>query len=255
MEKESISKHYADVANRYDDLFRFTYDYIADFTIRRLKLQPDDRLVDIVAGTGAITSLIWTKSCLNNPILCVDPSIDMLKIAEKKKGLKTCPSTADDFFGGNYQTDYIYNKLMFLSCANLFQDPYETFRSAFEYLPANGLLVVVQRSTECTLPLWKSIYAKSIQSSHTIDGYRDQLERAGFQVTLSVETGASTMTKREWYDKLRKRMFTVMSGLSDEEIEEGIREVDREWFCDKEDGDNIEIKDTLVYFVGLKVPR
>ena len=253
MNKESISKHYADVANDYDDIYGFSYHYVADFAIKHLKLQPDDLLADIRAGTGAITSLIWNKSLLDNPILCVDPSNDMLKIAEKRNGLKTCLATADDFFCGKPHAHYICNKLMFMSSANLFQDPYQTFRSAFEYLPANGLLVVLQRSTECTLPVWKSLLAKGIECSHTVDRYRDQLERAGFRVTLSVETGESTMAKREWYDKLRKKMFTIMSGFSDEEIEEGIRELDRERFPHKDDTDTIEIRDTLVYFVGLKV--
>ena len=85
-----------------------------------------------------------------------------------------------------------------------------------------------------------------------MDGYKDLLEDVGFEVTLSVETGTTKMTKHDWYDKLRKRMFTLFSELSDDEIEEGIKEVDQCWFNDKGNSDIVEIRDTLVYFIASK---
>ena len=58
----SVSKHYSDVANRYDELYGFTNDYMAEFAVKHLRLKPDDLLVDIGAGTGAISHLIWMKA-------------------------------------------------------------------------------------------------------------------------------------------------------------------------------------------------
>ena len=62
MEQEDVSKHYDDVAGHYDDLYAFTNDYRAEFAIKHLQLKPHDRLVDIGAGTGQISSLIWKKA-------------------------------------------------------------------------------------------------------------------------------------------------------------------------------------------------
>ena len=61
MDVSSVSQHYSDVAARYDELYGFTYDYITEFAVKHLRLEPDDRLTDIGAGTGAVTSLIWRK--------------------------------------------------------------------------------------------------------------------------------------------------------------------------------------------------
>ena len=63
-----MSRHYDDVAGRYDDLYGFTNDYIAEFAVKHLQLKPDDHLVDIGAGTGRISSLIWKKAGQNHQI-------------------------------------------------------------------------------------------------------------------------------------------------------------------------------------------
>ena len=62
MEQQDVVKHFTDVASRYDDLYGFAYDYIPEFAIKHLQLKPDDILADIGAGTGAVSSLIWTKA-------------------------------------------------------------------------------------------------------------------------------------------------------------------------------------------------
>ena len=50
MEEENVSKYYSDVATDYDDLYEFTYKYIAGFAVKHLQLKPDDLLADIGAG-------------------------------------------------------------------------------------------------------------------------------------------------------------------------------------------------------------
>jgi ubiquinone/menaquinone biosynthesis C-methylase UbiE len=75
MEQQGVHvvRHFTDVANRYDDLYCFTYDYLPEFAIKHLQLRPDDVLADIGAGTGAISSLIWKKAGIKNVILCTIP--------------------------------------------------------------------------------------------------------------------------------------------------------------------------------------
>ena len=62
-EQLDVSEYYNDVAaNIYDDLWGFTYDYIAELAVKHLHLKPGDRLVDIGGGTGAISHLISKKA-------------------------------------------------------------------------------------------------------------------------------------------------------------------------------------------------
>ena len=64
MEQENVSVHYSDIAGHYDNIYDFTNNYMAGFAIKHWPLKPDDRLVDIGAGTGQISSLIWKKAGL-----------------------------------------------------------------------------------------------------------------------------------------------------------------------------------------------
>ena len=66
-EQCDASKYYDDLnANIYDDLWGFTFEYVAEFAVKHLQLKPDDLLADIGGGTGAISHLIWKKSGIKN---------------------------------------------------------------------------------------------------------------------------------------------------------------------------------------------
>lgn len=192
--------------------------------------------------------LLSTTADLQNPVLCVDPSSEMLQVAIKRGGLIVCNTTADDFFTTNDWTKY--NKVLLNECAHLFPDTLSTLRKAAEYLPKDGLLILINRANVCTFPLWKELKKKF--TVHSGDIFQTFLEQAGFKVGVTTETYTIPMTKGEWYTKLRKRMFTALYEFSDEEIEEGLMELDREWFPGKDEGDLIEIKDTLYFFSATK---
>ncbi len=62
MEQETVASHYSNVASRYDELYGFVYDKLSDATLKHLQLTPTDLLVDVGAGTGGITHLLWKKA-------------------------------------------------------------------------------------------------------------------------------------------------------------------------------------------------
>ena len=174
----------------------------------------------------------------------------MLRVAETREGVQPYLTTADSFFQADHNTQPNCNKILFNECAHLFPDTQETFRKAHEYLPADGLLLLIQRSTVCTFPMWKALKAKFAPVS--VDTLRSYLEKAGFHVTVTVESGITKMSKCDWYNKLRRRIFTVLHEFSDEQIEEGLQELDKESFPGKEESDTVEIRDNLAYFTATK---
>ena len=175
----------------------------------------------------------------------------MLEISETRDGLKPYLATADAFFSKhNCYTTPKCNKILMNGSAHLFPNPSETFCKVLEYLQEDGLLVLIQRSTYCTLPMWKAL--KEIYAPIPVEEFKEYLDRAGFKVTMTVEVGTTKMTKDDWYDKLRGRVFTTLGEFSDEDIEKGIRELNQSWFPDKGENDVIEIRDRIVIFTATK---
>ena len=117
----------------------------------------------------------------------------MLKVAETRDGIKTCLSTADTFLSDHNNLPK-YNKVLFNECAHLFPDTRETICRAYDYLPKNGVLVLISRSSFCTFPMWKVLedHFAPVQQS---DGFKQYLAIAGFKFSLTVEVGVTKMTK------------------------------------------------------------
>lgn len=185
---------------------------------------------------------------LKNSVLCVEPNAEMLLIAEKKEGLTPYLATADAFLTSDLKGKY--NKILMNESAHLFPDPLGTFQKAAEYLPQDGLLVLIVRARTSTFPMWKSLQEKFTVFEE--DVFKEFLEKAGFTVTITSEVYTIPMTKGEWYDKLRRRVFSTLYEFSNEEIEKGLEEIDRDWFPDKTETDIVDIKDTLVYYHATK---
>ena len=100
--------------------------------------------------------------------------------------------------------------------------------------------------------MWKALREKYGPVSE--DNLRVYLEKAGFNVKVWIEVGTVEMTKLDSYNRLRRRIFSTLYDFSDEQIEDGLRELDQEWFPGKEGTDLVEIRDRLVFNIATKKP-
>ena len=53
---------FTSIATRYNELYRFMFEPMADLVVKYLPLDPDDHLADVGGGTGAISHLVWKKA-------------------------------------------------------------------------------------------------------------------------------------------------------------------------------------------------
>jgi hypothetical protein len=84
------------------------------------------------------------------------------------------------------------------------------------------------------------------------DEIKMQLETADFNVKKITEVGTVKMTKFDWYDRIRKRIFSTLYEFSDEQIEVGLLELDQEWFPGKKESDLVEIRDSVTVYIATK---
>ena len=74
---------YARLAQRYDRRWAFYIEAGVRETIRRLDLNPRDRLLDVGCGTGALLEAV-SRACPATRLTGIDPSSEMLAIARRK---------------------------------------------------------------------------------------------------------------------------------------------------------------------------
>lgn len=65
--------------------------------MKSLALKPRQAVADIGSGTGFIANELFKLSGLNNPIWCVDPSLEMQELARQKEGFYPVQKTAEEF--------------------------------------------------------------------------------------------------------------------------------------------------------------
>ena len=180
----------------------------------------------------------------------MEPSAEMLQEAEKLEGVKPFHGSADDFFSSDLPPNY--NRIIMCQSVHLLPDSLATFQKASQCLPTNATMAFVTRGKATSFPLWKEM-TERFAFPEGDDVLKANLQKAGFSVQIFLFKYTTEMTKGEWYDKVRRRIFSVLHDQSDEQIEDGLKEVDREWFPAQKNTDTVEVVDTLLLYIATKI--
>ena len=245
MDQNALNNHYKDLAEKYDDSFsKLTVDSEAktkfDFggengarvIIKLMDIKRDDRMVDLGAGTCKTAGMVAKLADLKYPVLCVDPVQEMLDVAKKNnvQNIETLCSTAEDFA----RQDMKYDKILIKGAVHHF--PVNKMREIFtgikKQLNDKGVILINKTGANRTggMPFFK----KGIQTRSNMQGgltelLENLLADLGFHVEKQIFEDDATITKNEAIESIKNRSLSVLSALSDEDIEEGIEEVEREY--------------------------
>ena len=169
---------------------------------------------------------------LQSDILVIDPSPESIKIAEGKEGVRGMVADADQFLATQDSKDY--NKYLFIGVVHHFTDQKKTFESAYQCLPKGGEILIICRKYKHFPPLWNRAYSLLIGNYSTPETNIEALKETGFTVISEEEGKKEILVKKEYFDQLRRRNFSNLHSLTDEEIEEGLRELDEVVFKGKD---------------------
>ncbi|XP_019861374.1 PREDICTED: uncharacterized protein LOC109589803 [Amphimedon queenslandica] len=219
-----VQGHYKAIAQEYDFFYDHMYEELAEISCKWLKLLPTDSLADIGGGTGAISSLIWKKANLGQPVLVVDPSPDMLEPASKREGVLTLEATFDDLINSYPHIISKYNKFVCIGCIHLFPHLEASMAAFYKLLKPGDQLLIVEHPE---VLVWKDLKTRF----NSLDEIEEYLKQAGFSVEERGEESHSHSYSREkYFYSLRHRCYTALSLLTDKEIELGIKKLDETVF-------------------------
>ena len=191
---------------------------------QHIQFSAADSVVDIGGGTGEIGRLLREKFNLRNPVLCVDPSEAMLEVACKKEGVQTLKATAEEFFS-KYSDDRRFSKILMLGCYHHFDDPGKVFECVARALTADGVCLVLGMTSESAPGVLMFTKAKEAFSTADFDQMARLAESKGLRARVILDSQPCEIEKDFCFNLTRKRVLSSLFKFSEDEIEDGIREM------------------------------
>ena len=196
-------------------------------------------VADIGSGTGLVAESLFKSFGLKNPIWCVDPSPEMQEVARKRKGIHPVQKTAEEFFS-DPKISQSFDKVLAIFSAHHFVDPDAVYKGIVRSLRPGGSFIQVD-ALSASHPMFKM--AANTLSAHfkKVSDKEQSLRGLNLQGKMSQEeyTYPQSVTKSKLYEMFRCRYMSMFYPLSDEQIEEGIKELENETLKDVKDDEYI----------------
>ena len=262
MDQTTLNNHYKNLAGKYDESYSKTtaagesktkYSFGGEdgarCIIELLDVREDDLMVDLGAGTCATAGMVARIAGLKHPVLCADPVQEMLNVAKKKKiaNIETLCATAEEFA----KKDMKYDKMLIKGAVHHF--PVDKMKEIFSgietQLNAKGVILIDKIGSNRTggMPFFKKgiEFQRNMQEGLT-KILEKILEDLGFKIDKKIINDEMKITKEEAIKYIKNKSISLISALSEEEIEEGIAEVEREY------GDVISFRMTREMIIARK---
>jgi ubiquinone/menaquinone biosynthesis C-methylase UbiE len=221
-----LLEHYGTLAPCYNKCYEFDNHVTVNFIKHFIPLSKEDQLVDIGGGTARISLRIHSDLEMTNPVVCVDPSQEMLNEA-RKGGAITIQATAEDYFAS--KPKYPLKVVIMNGVVHHFTDKDFVFAKLAEYMPDDGVCFAVFHSSFKDVPLFEALKKAWSNFVAEHDQLHHQISSKGLkcQVVSSIES--EEVNKSDWYDAIRMRFVSMLEEFSDEEIEQGIKELEEKF--------------------------
>ena len=215
-----VADHYSTLAPDYDEIMSCTHLPIVNIIKHNIPLKKTDQIVDIGGGTGNVIQLLKREFDVEKPVACVEPNLKMLQVAMKMDGIIPIHSTAEKFFAKpNYPLDIV---MMNYTCHH-FHDPAGVFSNLAKYMSDEGTCMITQLHPPTTV-----CFSALLEKWITVDNEElyKILDSNNLKYKFFMWKEPVEKSKQWWYKRLRGRWVSPLSLLTDEEIEEGIRELE-----------------------------
>ena len=173
----------------------------------------------------------------------------MQEVARQKKGVYPVVKTAEEFFA-NPQIRERFDRVLATISAHHFINSNAVYKGILRSLRPGGFYVQIN-TLEGSLPSFKGVKKLMRQCFEREKEISSPLLREiGLNANISHQeftfSAAVTKSGRELYEKYRCRFISLLQHLSDDQIEEGISELDNEHFQNVKDHELINFECTVL---------
>jgi ubiquinone/menaquinone biosynthesis C-methylase UbiE len=227
----STRDHYDRLAASYDENWAAHSEafngWMSERILERLDLKVDDRVVDLGCGTGIFSKALVTQV---HEVVCVDPSSKMLaELPKTSAALIPIQASAEDIASGGVRLPYDHIDGILIKEALHHVHNRETAVAGLARLLApGGRMLVVTLPTVISYPLFRR--ALEVFTEHQPDpaDIAAAMQAAGLSVTVTYDTYRREFGRDRYVAMVRDRHMSLLCNFDDAELEDGIKEIERE---------------------------
>lgn len=241
-------KHYESISSKYDKLYTFDsgyYTWLSNRISIYLNIKQKDIFVDLGGGTGHISTAIHKQNSMMHDALCVDPNQQMLNAIKNQSHVIPYCCDALSF---SKDKKIKYDKILLASMVHHLEKRSEIFNGLHNQLNNHGRILISTRPPHTSLPFFNSALKTFQQSQTAYEHLTSELESAGFSVATHTEKRVINIPRAAWYRMLKERFMSNLIQLSNQEIEDGIEELELKY----RHQEIIPAIDTITFFSGHK---
>lgn len=151
----------------------------------------------------------------------------MLEIAKKKEGIETVLATAEKFFSSKESKGKTFSRILVIRCYHHFKDPALVFEGVARMLTQDGVCLLLC-TTPDSAPL---LFQKARQLFEFVDYPKivKLVESQGLRARWISDHEKRMLAKEDCFSFLRNRGYSSLSSFTDDEIEDGIKELDEQY--------------------------
>lgn len=221
--------HYARLADRYNHIWSERSEYLAWMSAQiadRLRVPEGARIADIGAGTGLFLGRLMGRASPRTPILCVDPSAEMLRQLPQDPRLRPVQGTAEDVAAGRVALPYeAFDAILVKETIHHVTDMPGTLRGLADLLAPGGRILVVTLPPLLNYPLFDAALDRFATVQPEPESVADAMRAAGLETEYSIEAFPVTIDREHYFDLVGNQWMSVLSSFTDEELAAGLDEM------------------------------
>lgn len=167
----------------------------------------------------------------------------MANLAKINENFLVFNENCGDFFKRKIHFD----KILFKEVIHHINNRSELWNNLYNSLNSKGKFLIITRPQNIKIPLFNKAKEKFKKNQPDYIDLINEAKLYNFNVKFLLDDISFQVGKEKWYQMLKDRFMSDLSTFTDEEIENGIAELEDELI-----GDTVNIIDEIVFIIGTK---
>lgn len=248
IDNEAIKSHYENLADKYDEFLYWSPDFVGKLTdriVELLRLEPQDKLLDLGGGTGMYSLAILDRVALEKPITLVDPFPRMLEHVPEQAPIETVCADAVEYS----RAAPAFTKVLMKEAVHHVEHKRELFANLHRALEPKGRVLLVHVDpTAVAYPLFEAALENARNTFADPDEMVALLEDAGFKAEKSQLVYTHEVPTEHYHRMVDTGYMSIISNLDERELKAGLEHM-RESHAGMK---TLRFPETFSYVLGVK---